>query len=140
MGSAFSRCTSSNSGGPGTGFSEIGQKILDRQPNWLVPPTRWQSQTCIHQPVRYRTPTPYPKDVRKRIQEPADTVTIHVPEKALTIDMEEAPVVSHFEVANPYRNTHPPKQPFKSQVQKPQAALTVTWGLAPRLNRFERVP
>jgi hypothetical protein len=136
MGSAFSRCTSRNSGGAGSAFSEIGQRILDRQPNWLTPPTRWRSQTCPHQPVRYRTPTPYPKEDRKRIEEPTEAASIHVPEKALII---ETPVVSHFEVANRYRK-HTPMQLHKPQLQKPQAAVTITWEVSPRLNRFERVP
>ncbi|KAK4122007.1 hypothetical protein N657DRAFT_635448 [Parathielavia appendiculata] len=129
-------CTSRNSGAAGSGFSDIGQKILDRQPNWLIPPTRWRPQTFTHQPIRYRTPTPYPKDDRKRMEEPAETASIHVPEKALII---ETPVVNHFEMANLYRK-HTCAQPFKPQVQKPQAALTISWELAPRLNRFERVP
>ncbi|KAK4097116.1 hypothetical protein N658DRAFT_434656 [Parathielavia hyrcaniae] len=136
MGSAFSRCTSRHSGTSGSGVSELGQRIIDRQPNWLIPPTRWQSQTCTHQPVRHRTPTPYPKDDRKRIEEPAKTASIHVPDKALVI---ESPVVSHVEVASRCRK-RAATQPFKANVQKPQAALTITWEVSPRVNRFERVP
>jgi hypothetical protein len=137
MGSALSRCTSRNSGGAAaSGLSEIGQKILDRQPNWLITPTRWRSQTCTHQPVRYRTPTPYPKDDRKPLDEHPESTTLHVPEKAVII---ETPVMSHVEVANPPRKHRLTTQPFKPLVQKPPAAVTITWEVAPRLNRFERV-
>ncbi|GAB1317845.1 hypothetical protein MFIFM68171_08055 [Madurella fahalii] len=132
MGSAISRCTTRNSGAT-SGLAEIGQKILDRQPNWLITPTRWRSQTCAHQPVRYRTPTPYPKDDRKRLEESAH---VHMPEKAVII---ETPVVSHLELAEP-PHKQAPMRPHIPHVQLPQPALTITWELHPRLNRFERVP
>jgi hypothetical protein len=123
----------------------MGQKVLDRQPNWLVPPTRWRAQACDHQPVRYRTPTPYPKEDRKRMKEPSHatrpatrSATIHIPEKTLLI---ETPVVSHVEVAQPYRK-QAGMQPLMTTIptQNPQAALKITWDMSPRRNRFERVP
>ncbi len=142
MGSALSRCatTSRNSGAAKSGFAraEMGQKILDRQPNWLIPPAKWRPQTCTHQPVRYRTPTPYPKEDRKRLDEHGQLAgTLHVPEKAIVL---ETPVTSHHEVAaNAHRKQHKPvTRPPKPLLQKPPAAMTITWEVSPRLNRFER--
>ncbi len=137
MGSTLSRCTSRNSPGAATsGFSEMGQKILDRQPNWLIPPTKWRSQACSHRPVRYRTPTPYPKDDRKRLEDDgaARTCTVHIPEKALII---ETPVVSHLEMhcEKPLAVVQPPSKP---RLEKPHSPLAITWDVSPRLNRFER--
>ncbi|KAK4183542.1 hypothetical protein QBC35DRAFT_393649 [Podospora australis] len=130
MGSAVSRCNSKNSSTTSS-FSEIGQKVLDKQPNWLVTPSRWRSSHhCSHQPVRYRTPTPYPKDDRKRCDD------LHLPEKTLII---EAPVATHIEVASPAPHKHPHQglqSPPKQQIQ----AVTITWEQHhPRLNRFERI-
>ncbi len=142
MGSALSRCasTSRNSGAAASGVAraDMGQRILDRQPNWLIPPARWRPQTCTHQPVRYRTPTPYPKEDRKRLDEDAQPGgTVHVPEKAVVV---ETPVASHHEVvANPPRKQHKPAtRPPKPLLQKPPAVMTITWEVSPRLNRFER--
>lgn len=136
MGSALSRCTSRNSPGAATtGFSEMGQKILDRQPNWLIPPSKWRSQACSHRPVRYRTPTPYPKDDRKPLEDDVTrSCAVHIPEKALII---ETPVVIHHEVhcsEKPLALAQPPKP----RLEKPQAPLAITWEVSPRLNRFER--
>ena len=64
--------------------------------------------------------------------------TMHMPEKALLI---ETPVVSHVEVAQPYRK-QAGTQPLMTTIpgQHPQAALKITWDMSPRQNRFERVP
>ncbi|KAK4148899.1 hypothetical protein C8A00DRAFT_19351 [Chaetomidium leptoderma] len=135
MGSALSRCTPRSS--RGGGLSETGQRMLDRQPNWLIQPSRWRPQTCDHQPVRYRTPTPYPKEGRKRIDEHLHTGKTHAPEKTLII---VAPVVvSHVEVVTPLRK-HTALPPHQPHLRNQQAPLTITWEVSPRLHRFERVP
>ncbi|KAK4641706.1 hypothetical protein QC761_512690 [Podospora bellae-mahoneyi] len=134
MGSAISRCNSnsrSNSHGHGTGpgISEMGQKIFERQPNWLTPPSKWRSHHCSHQPVRYRTPTPYPKDDRKR----CDYTLLH--EKNMII---ETPVADHIEVKKPSQK-HPAMMHSRhGQQLPPNSTLTITWESHPRLNRFER--
>jgi hypothetical protein len=66
------------------------------------------------------------------------SATIHIPEKTLLI---ETPVVSHVEVAQPYRK-QAGMQPLMATIpaQNPQAALKITWDMSPRRNRFERVP
>ncbi|KAK4235391.1 hypothetical protein C8A03DRAFT_17870 [Achaetomium macrosporum] len=136
MGSALSRCKSRASSDATSGFSEIGQTFLDRQPNWLVPPARCRLQHCPHQPVRYRTPTPYPKGDRKRIEEHSNTSTTPVSGKTVFVD---TPVVRHIEFAArpPRRNT--PIHPQQPRVQKPPSTPRISWDLSPRLNRFERV-
>ncbi|KAH6623324.1 hypothetical protein F5144DRAFT_496836 [Chaetomium tenue] len=134
MGSALSRCTSRSSGAAPSGLSEMGQKILDRQPNWIIPPARWRTQTCSEHPVRYRTPTPYPKEDRKRMEEPASNATVVVPEKAFVL---ESSTVSHVEVVStPHK--HGIVQQRRPHAQAPQT-LKITWEMSPRLNRFERV-
>ncbi|KAK4132691.1 hypothetical protein BT67DRAFT_75739 [Trichocladium antarcticum] len=135
MGSALSRCSSRNSTNPPPGLGERGQKMFDRQPNWLVPPSRWRRHGT-HQPVRYRTPTPYPKDGRKQLGDD-QLVGSHIPEKIPVI---ETPVVSHLGVAEQPRKRRPNRHPAQSSVQRPQAPLKITWEQSPRLNRFERVP
>ncbi|KAK4177403.1 hypothetical protein QBC36DRAFT_131830 [Triangularia setosa] len=127
MGSAISKCNS-KSNGSGAGISEVGQKIFDRQPNWLTPPSKWRSHQCSHQPVRYRTPTPYPKDDRKR----CDDVVLQ--EKNMII---ETPVVDHIEVRKPSQK-RPPMVHSHHGHQFPNNTLTITWECHPRLNRFER--
>jgi hypothetical protein len=113
----------------------MGQKILDRQPNWLIPPARWRTQPSNQHPVRYRTPTPYPKDDRKPMPEPAQVTTIKAPEKAFVLGTAAA---SHVEVINPQRK-RTLMHPRKPLVQAPpQPALKITWEVSPRLNRFER--
>ncbi|KAK3997895.1 hypothetical protein QBC44DRAFT_46560 [Cladorrhinum sp. PSN332] len=130
MGSAISRCNTRNSGTT-PGLSEIGQKILDRQPNWLVTPSKWRSHHCDHQPVRYRTPTPYPKDDRKRFDD--------TNEKVLII---ETPTVNHVEAADAPRKRLPATtvQSHNNQhIKFPTSTITITWECHPRrLNRFER--
>ena len=135
MGSALSRCTSRGAGAAPSGLSEMGQKILDRQPNWIIPPARWRTQTCNQHPVRYRTPTPYPKEDRKRMEEPASAATVVVPEKAFVL---ESAAVSHVEVVSTPRK-HSMIQQRRPHAQAPQGPLTITWEMSPRLNRFERV-
>ncbi|KAJ4291365.1 hypothetical protein N0V88_006374 [Collariella sp. IMI 366227] len=112
------------------------QNILDKQPNWLVPPSRWRPHRCSHPPVRYRTPTPYPKEDRKRVEEHIQTTYVPVSEKAIVI---EIPVASHVEVAGHPRRRKPAQQ-RKALVENQQPGRTVTWEPSPRLNRFERVP
>jgi hypothetical protein len=142
MGSALSRCTSRSSGGASSGISEMGQKIFDKQPNWIIPPARWRTQPCNQHPVRYRTPTPYPKDDRKRVEEPTSAAIVVVPEKPFVL---ETPAVSHVEVVTPHRKhaiTQPRSahgHPRRPHAQNPQTPVTITWEMAPRLNRFERV-
>ncbi|KAK4166930.1 hypothetical protein QBC43DRAFT_312652 [Cladorrhinum sp. PSN259] len=123
MGSAVSRCNGRHSGTT-TGLSEIGQKILDRQPNWLVTPSKWRSHHSEHHPVRYRTPTPYPKDHRKRL---LDDSIENGNEKILII---ETPTVHHVDVA---------AAPHSQHIKFPSSTITITWESHPRrLNRFER--
>ncbi|KAK4223195.1 hypothetical protein QBC38DRAFT_512502 [Podospora fimiseda] len=125
MGSAISRCNTRHSGATSS-LSEIGQKILDRQPNWLVTPSKWRSHHCDHQPVRYRTPTPYPKNDRKRLLDDTTATT----EKMLII---ETPTVHHIQVAGVAPKMNQP------QVKFPASTITITWECHPRrLNRFER--
>jgi hypothetical protein len=133
MGSAISRCSSRNSASPPSGFAERGQKVLDRQPNWLVPPSRWRSHPCPHHPVRYRTPTPYPKDDRKRLEGDQHART-RLSEKAVII---ETAVVNRLEVTEPPFKGKP-NHPALSRIRHPQTALKITWERSPRLNRFER--
>ncbi|KAK3292967.1 uncharacterized protein B0H64DRAFT_444277 [Chaetomium fimeti] len=108
----------------------MGEKIFDRQPNWIIPPAR----SCNQHPVRYRTPTPYPKDDRKRVAEPASAAIVVVPEKAFVV---EAPVVSHVEATGIRK--HRIMKPWKPHAHNPQTPVTITWEMSPRLNRFERV-
>ncbi|KAK3312792.1 hypothetical protein B0H66DRAFT_380774 [Apodospora peruviana] len=139
MGAAMSRCTNRGSTSRNStsathhGFAEISQRILDRQPNWLVPPSKWISDTSSHHhhTQRYRTPTPYPKDDRKKLEE-----VIHIPEKAAILESDccYSPVVKHLEGA--------PLQKSSTHIQLPPqaaAAVTITWESHPRVNRFERV-
>ncbi|KAK4203471.1 hypothetical protein QBC40DRAFT_24292 [Triangularia verruculosa] len=128
MGSSISRCNSKNSGSA-LGISEAGQKMFDRQPNWLTPPSKWRSHHCSHQPVRYRTPTPYPKDDRKR----CDDAVLH--EKNMII---EAPVVDHIEIRKPSQKRPPMAHSRHHGQQFTNNTLTITWECHPRLNRFER--
>ncbi|KAK0663442.1 hypothetical protein QBC41DRAFT_26311 [Cercophora samala] len=130
MGSSISRCNSKSNGhGTGPGISEVGQKIFERQPNWLTPPSKWRSHHCSHQPVRYRTPTPYPKDDRKRCN---DVVVLN--EKNMII---ETPVVDHIEVQKPSQKRPPMVHSHRGH-RLPSTPLTITWESHPRLNRFER--
>ncbi|KAK3385527.1 hypothetical protein B0H63DRAFT_522857 [Podospora didyma] len=132
MGSAMSRCTNRNAR-PATGLAEIGQKMLDRQPNWLIPPSRWRTSNPDHQPVRYRTPTPYPKEDRRCL----DDDLRNIAEKAAII--EGAPSTQHIEVAQPPRK-QPSMQSHSPHIQFPQpTAITITWERHPRQNRFERI-
>ncbi|KAK4247510.1 hypothetical protein C7999DRAFT_41168 [Corynascus novoguineensis] len=137
MGSALSRCTSRSSGSSPSGFSvpDIGQKILDRQPNWLVPPARWRTQPANQHPVRYRTPTPYPKDDRKPTEDSIGSANSPIREKTSIL---EAPAASHVEVLNK-RHSRGLAQPCKPLIQKPPSTLRITFEVSPRLNRFERV-
>ncbi|KAK4217482.1 hypothetical protein QBC37DRAFT_46407 [Rhypophila decipiens] len=139
MGSAMSRCTNANKNATGHthhSFTEISQMFLERQPNWLVTPSRWRpSSSSAHHSARYRTPTPYPKDDRKRLEE-----VIHIPEKPTVIEAHSTPVVTHIEVT-----TKPPRQQKSMDsdiphIQLPPSALSISWDTNnPRVNRFERV-
>ncbi|KAK4463546.1 hypothetical protein QBC42DRAFT_250457 [Cladorrhinum samala] len=131
MGSAISRCNSRHSDAT-AGLSDVGQKVFKRQPNWLVTPSKWRSHQCDHQPVRYRTPTPYPKDDRKRIDDHnekvliIETPTIHRVELGRGLPSEKVPVTS----LKPHNNPH---------MKFPTSTVTITWECHPRrLNRFER--
>lgn len=141
MGSAMSRCTDRNTNGNGHthhGFTEISQMILERQPNWLVTPSRWRSGNPAHHSARYRTPTPYPKDDRRRLEE-----VIHIPEKTAVIEAHSTPEVKHIEVSQV--TTRPPRQQRSMHsnlphIQLPPAAVSITWETShTRVNRFERV-
>jgi len=151
MGSAMSRCTNNrNSGCVHPGFNDLGQRILEKQPNWLVAPSRWRSRSNsnTHQPVRYRTPTPYPKDDRKPLVEEESTM---IQEKAT---IAEKPVIKHVEllhhprhgygqVVQHPRSTKPTTKPSQASPEKKGMAhqvTTITWEVHPRLNRFERAP
>lgn len=139
MGSAMSRCTNANRNTAGHthhSFSEISQMILERQPNWLVTPSRWRSSgSSAPHSARYRTPTPYPKDDRRRLEE-----VIHIPEKAAVIEAQSTPVIQHIEVT-----TKPPRQHMSMHsdiphIQLPPSAISISWEIDhPRVNRFERV-
>lgn len=139
MGSAMSRCTNANKSTTGHthhSFAEISQMILERQPNWLVTPSRWRSSgSSGPQSARYRTPTPYPKDDRKRLEE-----VIHIPEKAAVIEARSTPIVRPIEVT-----TKPPRQQKSMNsdiphIQLPPSAISISWEINhPRVNRFERV-
>ncbi|KAK0712737.1 hypothetical protein B0T26DRAFT_344293 [Lasiosphaeria miniovina] len=136
MGMTLSRCSSRHAR-PGSRFSGLDEKILERQPNWLVPPSRWRQSDPDHHPVRYRTPTPYPKEDRRRLGDHID-----ISEKAAVI-----------EAASHRRDTdtdtlgvqHPAAMHARSphnHIRFPQlspAAITITWKQhRPRRNRFER--
>ncbi|KAK0609990.1 hypothetical protein B0T17DRAFT_124388 [Bombardia bombarda] len=136
MGSAMSRCTTKNTHAT-PGFSEASQRFLEKQPNWLVPPSRWRSRSSTHHSPRYRTPTPYPKDDRQKVTE--DDI-INISEKAAIID------TTHIEVAEaPLRRGCRQQQhkykPLQSQPlpQSHPAAVTITWDRHPRQNRFDRI-
>ncbi|KAK3306060.1 uncharacterized protein B0T15DRAFT_217488 [Chaetomium strumarium] len=136
MGSVLSRCASRGSLDTSR-LSERGERFLDKQPNWLVPPTWCRSERCPHQPVRYRTPTPYPKDDRKRTEEHGNTDTTVILGKTSVVD---TPLVRHVDIAaarSPRRHT--PTHPQKPRIHKPQSTPRISWEPPPRLNRFERV-
>ncbi|KAL2174877.1 uncharacterized protein P884DRAFT_279804 [Thermothelomyces heterothallicus CBS 202.75] len=138
MGSALSRCTSRSPGRSPSGLSvpDIGQKTLDRQPNWLIPPARWRTKAVNQQPVRYRTPTPYPKKHRKPMVDSTENVDgSFIREKASIF---EAPAVSHLDMRSNHRRQSLAES-RNPNAQKPQPALRITWEVSPRLNRFERV-
>ncbi|KAK0648980.1 hypothetical protein B0T16DRAFT_124427 [Cercophora newfieldiana] len=143
MGAAISRCTNRNTGpGVTTSLADIGQKILDNQPNWLSTPARWRPKTCSHQPVRYRTPTPYPKDDRQRMPEPvepASCVKSGTPEKPIVIETHTS--ARHIEVVEPPKRNlrHPLAMSSIPDIQLPPAALTITFDRHSRRNRFERI-
>ncbi|KAK4445607.1 hypothetical protein QBC34DRAFT_306591 [Podospora aff. communis PSN243] len=143
MGAAISRCTNRNTApGVTASLSDIGQKILDNQPNWLSTPARWRPKTCNHNPIRYRTPTPYPKDDRQRMPDPPQTAASHaqpeVSEKPIVIETYTS--TRHIEVIEPpKRNRHPLSIPSPPEMQLPPAALTITFERHPRRNRFERI-
>ncbi|KAK1753220.1 hypothetical protein QBC47DRAFT_54104 [Echria macrotheca] len=139
MGSAFSRCSTSLKGNsnmlPCGPELEIGQRILENQPNWLTTPSRWRSKTPSHQPVRYRTPTPYPKDDRRPLP---DVEVVHLSEKKDIVETHTPASARHIEVVEPPRR-HKPMSSNIPRLQLPPAVLTITWEQHPRRNRFERV-
>ncbi|KAK5662671.1 hypothetical protein OQA88_8587 [Cercophora sp. LCS_1] len=137
MGSAISRCTTRNDGASTSGFGDIGQKILDSQPNWLITPSRWRSRHCDHQPVRYRTPTPYPKDDRRPLPQPQQ-VHINLSEKPLIIETQTVASTRHIEVIEPPKRQRP-MQSNLPHIQLPPAAISITWEHHSRRNRFERI-
>ncbi|KAK0725261.1 hypothetical protein B0H67DRAFT_641707 [Lasiosphaeris hirsuta] len=144
MGSAMSRCHSTRPAGATSGLTELGQKILDNQPNWLITPSRWRTGSSSHHPVRYRAPTPYPKDDRQRlptdVEDPTTTNAV-LSEKATIV--ETAVTAKHVEVAEPPRKQQPMRSHAPSgphiQFPQPAAAVTITWERHSRLNRFERI-
>jgi len=134
MGAAISRCTTRNARNSGPNLSEIGQRILDSQPNWLITPSRWRSRSSSRHPVRYRTPTPYPKDDRRPLPQLQE---VHLSEKATVIETHSSSA-RHIEVVEPPKR----QQPMQSNIphiQLPPAAVTITWERHPRRNRFERI-
>ncbi|KAL2163287.1 hypothetical protein VTH06DRAFT_5343 [Thermothelomyces fergusii] len=139
MGSTLSRCTSKNSGhsrAPSSlSIPDSGQKFLDRQPNWLVTPARWRSKTASQQPLRYRTPTPYPKNDRKPMADSTETVDGLIREKTSTF---AAPPMSHLDMPNS-RCRQDLGESCNPRIQKQQPALRITFEVSPRLNRFERI-
>jgi len=137
MGAAISRCTSRNSGVT-TSLSDIGQKILDSQPNWLSTPSRWRARSCSHRPVRYRTPTPYPKDDRQRLPEPQQA-HVSPAEKPVIIETHTTPDTRHIEVVEPPKRFRLLHQSAIPDIQLPPAALSITFEHHPRRNRFERI-
>lgn len=93
---------------------------------------------CNPNPVRYRTPTPYPKEDRKRLEDtPNDTASVHVGETEKVVVI-EAPAVQHIEVRKPFRKNSQFPIP-KPSVHEPRGPITISWESSPRLNRFERV-
>lgn len=137
MGAALSRCTSKNSSSSSSGLSDVSQRVFEKQPNWLNAPSRWRMH-CNPNPVRYRTPTPYPKEDRKRLEDTTDeTATVQAVETE-KVAVIEAPVVHHIEVRKPYRR-HPQFQAPRPSVHEPRGPISITWESSPRLNRFERV-
>ncbi|AEO68256.1 d7d68b24-58d7-417d-b453-a070ceaddc99 [Thermothielavioides terrestris] len=135
MGSALSACTSRNNTGA-SGFPEITQRVFDRQPNWIVPPTRCH-QRDNHHPARYRTPTPYPKQDRKRLQDgPDKSLTTHYNTgKAMVM---ERPAVRRIQDAARLPRKPTLRSPPTPHSPHPQSPITITWDVAPRRNRFER--
>ncbi|EGS22343.1 uncharacterized protein CTHT_0018670 [Thermochaetoides thermophila DSM 1495] len=136
MGSAISRCASRGSSRLASDYDD--EKILGRQPNWLVPPALWRSRskTSSGQPVRYRTPTPYPKGDRKPLPHEPQHVRIHIQEKTASTIV--TPVVNHLEVASAGKHSRKPQQTSRS-IRQP-SNITITWEspVTGRLNRFER--
>ncbi|KAK3689409.1 hypothetical protein B0T22DRAFT_480622 [Podospora appendiculata] len=110
MGSAMSRCAPrSTHVAP---FSDIHRsQFLDRQPNWLVTPSRWRSQSSTNHSARYRTPTPYPKGDRQPLRD-----EINVSEKASAVADAQKP-----------------------GIQRQPAVVEISWEHHSRLNRFERI-
>lgn len=118
-----------------TGLPEVEQRMLDKQPNWLVPPTRWRLRHWGHQPTRYRTPTPYPKDDRKRLDD-EDPIPTNISEKMAFV---ENSMASHVKMVQP-RRKHKHLQPHNPpSIQHPHGTFAIAWERSPRLNRFERV-
>ncbi|KAL2151143.1 hypothetical protein VTH82DRAFT_6241 [Thermothelomyces myriococcoides] len=139
MGSRLSRCTSKSPGRSPSGLSvpDTEQKFLDRQPNWLIAPARWRTKSVNQQSVRYRTPTPYPKNDRKRMVDSTEKADGFIREKASVF---ESPALSHLDmVNNPRRRNLAESGNPDPHAQRPQSTLRITWEVSPRLNRFERV-
>lgn len=146
MGTAISRCTTTrNNAGMTTNLTDIGQKILDNQPNWLSTPSKWRPRNCTHRPVRYRTPTPYPKDDRQRMPEPqasqVQTETTATEKPVVIETYATAPSTKHIQVVEPPKRSHHPLSNVSTlpDIQLPPAALSITFDRHPRRNRFERI-
>jgi len=160
MGATTSKCNAKNTS-PTPNFTEISQRLLEKQPNWLVTPTKWRSHDCSHQPVRYRTPTPYPKDDRRRL--PAGDYIHHsrskrhhhhhhqqqqhLSEKTMVVIVGESPkssytpAVKHIEIAEPLDRKREVNLDIPPLTLPPAAVPTITWeSQSPsRQNRFERI-
>jgi hypothetical protein len=147
MGAAISRCTNRDTG-VSANLADIGQRILDNQPNWLTTPSKWRPRTCNHRPIRYRTPTPYPKDDRRPLPdqvatEPAQTAPITTSassEKPIILETSYHAPSRHITVIEPPKHLrHPLSNSNISEIQLPPAALSITYDHHPRRNRFERI-
>ncbi|KAH6615884.1 hypothetical protein B0J18DRAFT_291574 [Chaetomium sp. MPI-SDFR-AT-0129] len=137
MGTTLSRCTSKHSSPSSSTPSEVSQRVFEKQPNWLTAPSRWRMH-CNPNPVRYRTPTPYPKEDRKRLEDITnDTASVRIGESEKVVVI-EAPVVQHIEVRKPF-SKHKQLQAPRPSFHEPRGSITISWESSARLNRFERV-
>ncbi|KAK3935317.1 hypothetical protein QBC46DRAFT_272052 [Diplogelasinospora grovesii] len=138
MGAAISRCTCRAKQATPAVLTDINQQILERQPNWLVTPSRWRQSRSSARSVRYRTPTPYPKTGRRPLEAPAAAV-VH----DLTKENEEM-VEMCLDIADLEPLSRQSATVSTPPVSIPPPAVTaihpshVTWEGPSRRNRFER--
>jgi hypothetical protein len=142
MGAAISRCTCRAKQATPAVLTDTNQQILERQPNWLVTPSRWGQRRSSAQSVRYRTPTPYPKSDRRPLEAPAAAV-VHDLTKDPTKENEEM-VEMWLDIADLEPLSRQSAIVSTPPVSIPPPAVTaihpshVTWEGPSRRNRFER--